>query len=239
VDLAERAGQIDWYHTLELAPGVVTPGLFDLRDIVGRYGLPGDMTGMRALDVGTWDGFWAFEMERRGARVTAIDIDDQRDLDWPANRRPDSFPDTPRGAGFHLAKEALGSGVERVNRSIYDAFPEDLGTFDVVFCGSVLMHLRDQVLALERIAGLCSGTFISAEEYSRMLSLVPMSLSRFRAPREASVVFWEPNVRTWRRMMETAAFDEVKEIGRFKMTAREGWSVHHVVHHCRKGGDTG
>ena len=42
--------------------------MFDLRDYVDHYGLPERMDGMRALDVGTWDGFWAFEMERRGAR---------------------------------------------------------------------------------------------------------------------------------------------------------------------------
>ena len=44
----------------------MTEGMFDLRPVVDRYGLPARMDGMRALDVGTWDGFWAFEMERRG-----------------------------------------------------------------------------------------------------------------------------------------------------------------------------
>ena len=52
-------------------PTPMTEGTFDLRPYVARYGLPTDMTGMRALDVGTWDGFWAFEMERRGAEVVA------------------------------------------------------------------------------------------------------------------------------------------------------------------------
>jgi hypothetical protein len=48
------------------------------------------MDGMCALEVGMWDGFRAFEMERRGAEVVALDLDDKRDLDWP--RRPESFP---------------------------------------------------------------------------------------------------------------------------------------------------
>ena len=86
-----------WYHVLELAPGQVTEGLFDLHPYVERYGLE-RMDGMRALEVGTWDGFWAFEMERRGAEVVALDLDDERDLDWPPRRRPESFPDEPRGA---------------------------------------------------------------------------------------------------------------------------------------------
>jgi tRNA (mo5U34)-methyltransferase len=71
-ELAERVRSQGWYHTLELAPGVVTEGMFDLRRYVSRYGLPERMDGMRALDGGTWDGFWAFEIERRGAEVVAL-----------------------------------------------------------------------------------------------------------------------------------------------------------------------
>ena len=189
---------------------------------------------MRALDVGTWDGFWAFEMERRGAKVVALDLDDERELDWPPRRRPDAFPDEPRGSGFRLAREILGSKVERVTTSIYDATPEELGGFDLVFCGSVLIHLRDQLLALERIAGLCTGTFVSAEEYDPLSALVPFPVSRYRADRDAAVVFWQPAARTWKRMMWTAGFDAVREHGRFKMRSSKGFSVRHVVHHATK-----
>jgi tRNA (mo5U34)-methyltransferase len=234
VELLERAKQQPWYHTLELAPGHVTPGWFDLRDSVGRYGLPDDMTGMRALEVGTWDGFWAFEMEKRGAEVVALDLDDERDLDWPPRRRPATFPDTPRGDGFRLAKEILGSSVERVNCSIYHATPEELGTFDVVFCGSVLIHLRDQLLAYERMAGLCRGLCISAEEYSRSAGLSPWAMSRYHADRESAVVFWMPSRKTWKRMMWTAGFDDVSEHGRFTMKTTDGHAIRHVVLHGRR-----
>jgi tRNA (mo5U34)-methyltransferase len=233
VDLQARIRENSWYHTLEL-PGIVTEGWFDLRPYVERYGLPDDMSGMRALEVGTWDGFWAFEMERRGADVVALDLDDERDLDWPPRRRPDSYADSPRGIGFELAREALGSRVERVVRSIYHATPEELGTFDLVFCGSVLIHLRDQLLALERIANLCSDLFISAEEYDRLSGLSPVPYSRYMADRESAVVFWMPSARTWRRMMWSAGFDTVETRGKFKMRSAQGFSVRHVVHHCRK-----
>jgi len=230
----ERAREIGWYHTLELAPGFVTGGIFDLRPVTSRYGLPERLDGMRALDVGTWDGYWAFEMERRGAEVVALDLDWEADLDWPATRRPDTFPDEPRGQGFAIAKEMLGSSVERLNLSIYHALPEDIGTFDLVFCGSVLIHLRDQVLALERIANLCSGTFISTEAYDPWISWVPIPIARYRANRDKSVVFWEPTPRAWKQMLYTAGFASVEQRAKFKMRARAGWSVHHVVHHARK-----
>ena len=102
---SDRVDSMHWYHTIELAPGRTTPGWFDLRPYVSKYGLPERMDGMRALDVGTWDGFWAFEMERRGAEVVALDLDDERDLDWPPRRRPETFPERARGDGFAIAHE--------------------------------------------------------------------------------------------------------------------------------------
>ena len=232
--LLARAREHRWYHTLELAPGFATDGWFDLRPYVDRYGLPESMAGMRVLEVGPWDGFWSFEMERRGASVVAIDLDHEADLDWPPRRRPARFRDAPRGDGFRLARELLDSQVERVELSVYDATPERLGTFDLVFCGTVLVHLRDQLLALERIASVCHGTFISAEEYDRLTGLLPFPAARFLADRDKDVVFWLPSARAWRRMLWSAGFDRVEQTARFSMRANTGFSVRHVVHHAFK-----
>src|SRR4051812_2121921 len=73
----------NWYHVIDLADGVTTPGWIDLRTHLSTVGFPDDMTGMRALDIGMFDGFWAFEMERRGAQVIGIDIDDIPPPDIP------------------------------------------------------------------------------------------------------------------------------------------------------------
>ncbi|MBA2505094.1 MAG: methyltransferase domain-containing protein [Thermoleophilaceae bacterium] len=234
MDLAESARQRRWYHTMELAPDLTTDGWFDLRPHVDRYGLPESMEGMRALDVGTWDGFWAFEMERRGADVVALDLDDERDLDWQPRNRPETFPDEPRGAGFRMAHELLGSKVERINLSIYNATPEEIGQFDVVLCGNVLIHLRDQLLALERIANLCSGTFVTSEEYDTLSSLLPFSVARYRADRPAAVVFWQPSKKTWGKMLWTAGFDRVEVKERFTMEANDGLKVKQILHHAHK-----
>jgi tRNA (mo5U34)-methyltransferase len=235
METLDAARAQSWYHTLEL-PGYTTPGIFDLRPHVADYGLPEDLSGKRALEVGTWDGFWAFELERRGAEVVALDLDDERDLDWPPRRRPETFPDARRGAGFALAKAALGSKAERVSRSVYAATPEELGTFDLVFCGSVLIHLRDQMLALERIAGLVKpgGLFVSAEEYDRTMDLLPIPAARFRADREQAVVFWLPSRRAWRAMLSYAGFGEIREHSRFTMRSTQGYGVRHAVHHARR-----
>jgi tRNA (mo5U34)-methyltransferase len=237
MDVLERAKTQGWYHTLEL-PGFTTTGIFDLRPYVRHYGLPESLAGKRVLDIGTWDGFWGFEMERRGAaEVVALDLDDERELDWPPRRRTPK-PEIQRGAGFELARELLDSRVERVVRSIYHATPDELGTFDVVFCGSVLIHLRDQLLALERIAELTApgGVFITAEEYERQADLLPFPVARFRGNRDAAVVFWTPSRKAWREMLWYAGFDRVDEVGRFSMKSNEGYSVRHVVHHGHRAG---
>jgi hypothetical protein len=88
IELAAQVADVAWYHTLELAPGVIMPGWFDLRPVVPKV-LPASLAGLRCLDVATFDDFWAFELERRGAReVVAVDVLDPRDWDWPVGSPP-------------------------------------------------------------------------------------------------------------------------------------------------------
>lgn len=243
--LAARAAAIHWYHSMELAPGVVTDGVFDLRGQAHHYRLPARLDGLRCLDVGALNGFWAFEMERRGAReVVAIDIDSEDDLDWPPRRSPRRQGRPPTNneglrlgmgrPGFELAREAYGSCVQRRVVSVYDALPEDLGQFDLVFCGSVLIHLRDALLALERLADLTApgGMFISAEEYDPWIGLAPAGLARFRGSRPSAPVFWQPSVRAWKQMILYAGYEHVSDRGRFVLETTEGWSVRHAVLHA-------
>ena len=178
MDLKERIATHTWYHTIELAPGVVTPGYYDLRPILDRIPWP-DVRGKRCLDVGTFDGFLAFELEKRGAaEVVALDVDDYRQLDWPARIR-DTAPaelerqiGEERGRGFRIASEALGSRAKRVALNVYDLSPERVGTFDVVVCGSILTHLRDPILALERMRSVCSGVLLATEGIDIWLHVV-------------------------------------------------------------------
>jgi tRNA (mo5U34)-methyltransferase len=201
-----------WYHTLELAPGVVTPGWFDLRPIVERLPWP-DVRGKRCLDIGTYDGFLAFELERRGAaEVVATDIADHARWDWPCRTRalgPErlkAIAGPTKGLGFEIAKEALGSRAERVEVNVYDLRPEELGEFDVVVCGSLLLHLRDPVRALEAIRGVCRGAFVSAEEVDPRLSLLSPRRPAARFRGGDRVQWWIPNVAGHVRMVEAAGF---------------------------------
>ncbi|MBA2347816.1 MAG: methyltransferase domain-containing protein [Solirubrobacterales bacterium] len=221
--LTERVAERSWYHTLDLAPGVVTPGFFDTRPTVAHVPLPADLTGLRCLDVGTWDGFWAFEMERRGAAsVTAIDIEDPERWDWPPQAR---FGETNEArlaylrtfksgaSSFALAREVLGSQVERVDCSVYDLDPDVHGRFDLVFMGSLLLHLRDPVRALDRVRAVCSGEAVLAESIELFSTLARPRTATARLEGLDQSWWWQPNAAGFRRMVRSAGFRIEEQTG--------------------------
>ena len=214
-----------------MSPGFVTDGEFDLRPLVDRHGIPQDLTGRRALDVATFNGFWAFELERRGAEVVALDLRSREELDWPAFRPREDRPHPP-GEGFEIAHRLRGSSVVREYVSVYDADPGLLGSFDLIFCGSLLIHLKRQFDALERMRALLrsGGMLISAEPYWRRGSLLPIPLARCPAALQGAPVFWEPNPKGWETMLRVGGFNEVRRVGKFAMRSPRGYSVPTVVH---------
>lgn len=203
-----------WYHTMEVAPGVVTPGWFDLRPILETMPWP-DVRGKRCLDVGTYDGHLAFELERRGAaEVVAIDLSDYAQWDWPVRLRERgpaglaAIAGPEKGRGFAIAKELLGSNVERIACSVYELSPERVGEFDVVVCGSLMLHLREPLRALSAIRSVCRERFLSAETI-----LLQLDLGRLRRTPVARLdglselcQWWTPNRAGHRRMVEAAGF---------------------------------
>lgn len=210
------ASNHDWYHTIELAPGVTTPGIVDVRPVVSRVPIPASLSGKRCLDVGTWDGFWAFEMERRGAaEVHAVDVPDPYRWDWPARTRilesydggKENLEKIKRnGNGFPIARDVLGSSIERHEMTVYEIGPDQLGAFDFVYVGSILLHLRDPVGALERIRTVATGevVFNDCIEYS-LTKLVPRTpMARLDA--EDRVWWWQPNQAALESMIEQAGF---------------------------------
>jgi tRNA (mo5U34)-methyltransferase len=184
------------------------------------------MDGLRCLDIGTFDGFWAFEMERRGAaEVRAIDILDPERWDWPAgstsavaealNRRKAA------GRGFDLAREVLGSRVERTQRSIYELDPGEDGRFDFIYVGSLLLHLRDPVGALTRAAGVCRGRILSVDAIDPFLTRM---VRRPAADLDAVGRPWwfKPNLQGLVRIAEAAGLRLVEPPRRVRMLPGAG-----------------
>lgn len=202
-----------WYHCIEVAPGVVTPGLFDLRPIVNRLPWP-DVSGLRCLDVGTSDGFLAFELERRGAgEVVAVDLTGHEQWDWeshmdahgPQYLRAVAGPSM--GDGFRVARTLRGSAVRFEPLSVYDLTPHEIGRFDVVVCGSLLLHLRDPLRALAAIRTVCRGLLLCTNQVDLARSVGPRRAPLVRLDGTSGITqWWIPNVEGHRQMLEASGF---------------------------------
>lgn len=215
--LREEVARYPWYHTLELGDGVVTPGMFDHRPVLHHYPLPDDLTGQRCLDVATMDGYWAFEMERRGAEsVVALDLEDPESLDWPASLRSghDRSLDETKGERFALAKAARGSRVERVLLSAYELSPE-LGMFDFVFCGDLLLHLKDPITPVENIRSVCRGSAVIVNVITRfrLYERRPMAV----LDGIDSFTWWTTNLAGLVRVVRAAGFARVEAAEPFEL----------------------
>lgn len=238
----ERVSDIDWYHTIDLGGGVVTPGFVDHRDQVALYGLPESLAGKRCLDVATFDGFWAFEMERRGAaEVVGIDVYSLSDCDFPLNFRAeylDARPNEIKGRGFAYARRALGSRVKRKVLSVYELSPATIGTFDFVFMSDLLLHLREPLRALEAVWSVSRGEVIIADAYDKELEAtgLPCSLRFLVGLDDYSGCFWwNLTSSALETMIQVARFHDVEQVAQFDLQTRIGVDVPKVVFKARGG----
>ncbi len=130
-----------WWHKIELGDGVVTPGgdhewVWDpIRRLMDKI----DYSGKKVLDLGSWDGLWAFEAEQRGASMVVAT--DARLLGYE---------------NFLFAKAMLdsqvipfyGLPVQHIkNRLAISGIPEH---FDIVQHFGLFYHLRDPLLSLSQ-----------------------------------------------------------------------------------------
>jgi tRNA (mo5U34)-methyltransferase len=202
---------------MRLPGGIVTPGIVNTVDELPRVPLPDSLAGKRCLDVGTADGFWAFEMERRGAgEVVAIDVRDPAQLDWPGVPRSEARMREIGGAelvkhrGFEIAHRALHSSVQLCELSVYQLSPDEVGEFDFVFIGSLLLHLRDPVGALAAIRGVLRGELLSVDTISPWLTLTHLRspLARLEAP--GWPLWWVLNLAGYRHLFPSAGLDIIQ-----------------------------
>jgi tRNA (mo5U34)-methyltransferase len=170
--------------------------------------------GDTVLDAGTADGYWAFEMERRGAEVTAVDVPAWEDLDFPpqAFSLLSTLPPAHRRERFHEARTRLGSDVRYLDRSIYRLDPDDLGRFDLVHAGDILLHLERPLEALRRLRGVTSenGRLILADVVDPSLPgrEGQTFLVRYIGGWD-SVTWWTPSIDAAAQMIIDAGFSAV------------------------------
>ena len=233
----KRAAAADvgwWWHSIDLGDGVVVPGqksADQLRSEVAGLQLP-PLTGKTVLDVGSWDGFFAFEAERRGAaHVVALDhlawCADLPALDAYAFRcyeegRPlppwEDVPElwqdgAPGKRGFDLARDLLGSRVESIVADFMTFDLDVLGAFDVVLFLGVLYDLRDPLRALERLRMLTREVAVIETQANFDASSENQAVWEFLEHRQLSqdpTNWWVPNLRALIGLCRAAGFRDVQ-----------------------------
>jgi len=230
-DLGDLVASLPWYHTIEMPGGVVSRGMFDHRPLVPHYGIPPTLAGLRCLDVACSNGFWAFEFERRGGDVTAVDIASWSDWDLPTGA-PVPFaaaPDTGDGDGdgsptpsaadpFTVARDALGSHVRRVQQNLYTLDPDALGRFEFVHAGDVLVHLArplDALRALRRVTA-DGGTALLADVFDPHLS--DPALTRYLGGFNGHE-WWMPGLGCLVQMAYDAGFSAIEVVTVYNLAA--------------------
>ena len=213
---------LSWYHTIDLGQGLVTPGFYDHRPYLGCYGLPKDLGHRTTLDIGAASGFFAFEMEKRGAEVTATDLPTWMAHDFGPRYQPDMNPeqaDQYLHDPFSFAHKTLGSRVKQQFINIYDIGPQTTGSFDLVFCGSVLLHLTDPIRALWHIQSVTKEVAIIATAIHPLKSSEPLALL---IGQDRGDVWWLPNRAAFEAMVKSAGFKGWEWFSEFRLDYRNG-----------------
>jgi tRNA (mo5U34)-methyltransferase len=224
-----------WWHSIDLGHGVVTnghkpPGT--LANELRALRLPDDLTGMTVLDIGGWDGYFAFEAERRGARrvavldhyMWALDVPGQqaywrRCMEQGVAPRPYHeteywHPDTmPGRRGFDVAREALGSRVEAIEADLMAADLGEIGVWDLVLYLGVLYHMEDPLGALKRVAAVTGRRAIIETEAAVVPGFEHEALWRFFPGAELNgdiSNWWAPNMAALVGALKPAGFADAE-----------------------------
>jgi len=249
----------EWYHSIELAPGVATPGRKplevweeELRDLR----LP-ELRGKTVLDIGAYDGFFSFAAERLGAsRVISLDhyvwSADMCEYmkDWRESRRTGaSLPpshesrywrpaELPGRRPFDAARTLLRSRVEPIVGDFMTMDLTPLGQFDVVLFLGLLYHLEEPLSAVRRLARVTAPAGLAVIETEAME--VPGSgdaaLCEFFPGQELNndaSNWWAPNAKALEGLCRAAGFREVTVLTRPGLRTTLRATAKHLVGQSR------
>ncbi len=138
-----------WFHNLHLPDGTQTAPEHTLGDFpnfkwveIEPY-IPFDISGLTVLDVGCNAGFYSIELARRGAMVTAIDID----------------PHYLNQAKWAASLYGLDHRITFHQMQLYDLAHQGR-VYDLVWFMGVFYHLRYPLLALDIISRITRNMMV-------------------------------------------------------------------------------
>lgn len=190
--IAEPAFGQPWYYTIELSPGLYTPGerrpnVALTRSLLRRVRVE---PGMRCLDIGTQEGLVPILLRRRAAEVVAYDrIYSEERLNLVRTALDEPFELIGQPVSEHNERLWLGRGGPTPGQGMpLRRLPVELtarghAPFDLVVFSGVLYHVYDPLAALAIVRGTVreGGIVIveTAAVFDSELSLHLNARSRF------------------------------------------------------------
>lgn len=148
-----------FYHRVDIPGTEQKDWQWDLRGSESKYLGDVDFHGRRVLEFGPANGGLTFWMARNGADVVGADLGpDSRKFSWDVLWHPgldvektyDVMSRTMRAFnnGWLYGRRYFGANSKLLLSTAYDT-PMEAGPFDIVVWGSILLHLRDPIGALQ------------------------------------------------------------------------------------------
>lgn len=206
------------YHCWDFGDGLAIRGDYDMTRYLPFYQLPERLDGLTVLDVGTAAGFFALQCARRGARVTAIDL-------WE-----------PPGQ-LHAVAEVLGLEITYHKKDIY-TLDASFGQFDLVICGSLLMHLPDLVGAIRRLRSVCRGRAVISTASTPDSAANPRPICDFVGARATDGDYWhywDTSAAAFRKILLAAGFSAVDWTDHFLLSTEPGRAADYHTPHVVAG----
>lgn len=201
-----------WYHKIDLGGGIVTPGfnyepLWDnIRKVRGGI----DYNGKVVLDIATFDGLWAFEAERLGARtVVATDCLYRTFKNFMFCRDILKSHCIPY---YNVSPYNLRERLDVFLQENFDNEKPYERLFDIVHHLGLLYHLRDPLLSLSQ-ARSCIKTdgtllietnvILGSDESYMLYNGIPFT---YRVSDNYSV-WWIPTINCLKEMLVASLFE--------------------------------
>jgi SAM-dependent methyltransferase len=211
VKIVNHAGGL--YHRLDFGNGLIINGRYDMAKYVYFYDLPVSLEGKTILDVGTSSGYFALECARRGGEVTAIDIFDNQ--------------------FFEVFLSLTNTKMHYIKKNIYE-IDANFGQFDIVLCGSLLVHLPDPFGALRKLRSVCREKAIVSTDCPEDSSSNERPVCEFHGWKSEDGDFWS----YWRigavalkNMLTAAGFTHALNERHYTLVSEPGYGSYspHIV----------
>lgn len=214
--IIKKMNSMKWYHKIDLGGGIITPG-YDwekMWDSTTSVLDTIDYKDKRVLDLGTWDGYWAFDAEKRGA--SSVVASDSRIKAYENLLFARSVLDSKVLPLFNVPVQDLENRLKTVGLD---------QEFDIVHHLGLLYHLRDPMISLAQVRKVISKdgllvletAFVDDDENSFMAFAGTEDKYHFYGASDT----WAPSKLCLREILKRSGFKPIQE---------DNWSISQRSH---------